>query len=83
MATNISECEHPHDTEFLACSKISTSESGFEKLSIPLPDLCSFHVDTRSSGWTEVESAKKKLRIKKYPDKCGSVWIRVIPCEYV
>ena len=42
--------------EALAYPKIATLESGSVK---------------RLPVWTEGESAKKKLRIQKYADKCG------------
>ena len=37
---------HPHDCGFIACSKISTLESGFKKLQIRMadsPDTCDFN----------------------------------------
>ena len=37
----------------------------------PLWRLADSHAGFAGYVWTEAESAKKKLRIKKYPDSCG------------
>ena len=53
---------HPHDSGFIAYSKISTLESGTQKVA----DSHTGYVGT------EAESAKKKLGLQNIdPDSCG------------
>ena len=56
-------------------SKMSSLESRFKNLLIRMPDSTGYEL-------TETESAKKKLRIQKYPDTCrGSLKQIQVPSD--
>ena len=56
--------KYPDFSRFVAYSKISTLESGFQKLRIRMPD-------SPDTCGRKPNPQRKKIRIQKYPDTCG------------